>query len=558
MIICILVLFSAAASGQSRIDSLMHSYNTSLDDSLKIKAVLQLCPLMIDQQPDSLYSLLEAAITMADKDGLYEKKVRLLVQKGVLLDRLSNYLEVQKTLFSAKRLLDSIRPDIPEITYARQHITILNNLAIVYFHTGKLDDARETYIELIGYLDGMSDNIGLPDKREYYTASYLNLGSAYLAMNDYDQAETYFLKAMTYIDPDDNIGMATTLNNLGIIEKDRHNYVNSYDYLSRAVRLNWESGNMEGLLQAMNNLGNLYLMEGKYKVALDTLQRSLQLSRENKYLRSQVIALDLISSAYEELHDYREAYAYHKELKIMYDSLKNQENLRNITQLELQQRFEDKIRSEDAARKQEDLRRQKRDAIYLFITITSLLLLFILVMLYALQRSKLKRHRLEAEKDRLMRKGLELENDKLNLDLDYKNKELTTNVIYLTRTYEFISSIVEKLLKSRLTFSKENQKVIDDLVRELQSFSDRDTWKEFEVRFQEVHTHFYEKLNGKFPDLSANEKKLCAFLRLNMTTKEISAITYQSVNSITVARSRLRKKLGIDQDENLIAFLEKL
>jgi DNA-binding CsgD family transcriptional regulator len=73
-----------------------------------------------------------------------------------------------------------------------------------------------------------------------------------------------------------------------------------------------------------------------------------------------------------------------------------------------------------------------------------------------------------------------------------------------------------------------------------------------------VHNDFYDKLNEKFPNLSANEKRLCAFLRLNMSTKEISAITYQSINSITVARSRLRKKLELDSDENLISFLESI
>ncbi|NLO49679.1 MAG: hypothetical protein GX103_00750, partial [Bacteroidales bacterium] len=85
-----------------------------------------------------------------------------------------------------------------------------------------------------------------------------------------------------------------------------------------------------------------------------------------------------------------------------------------------------------------------------------------------------------------------------------------------------------------------------------------DVWTEFEVRCQQVHNDFYTKLNERFPNLSANEKRLSAFLRLNMSTKEISAITYQSPNSITVARSRLRKKLGLDTDENLISFLETL
>jgi DNA-binding CsgD family transcriptional regulator len=74
-----------------------------------------------------------------------------------------------------------------------------------------------------------------------------------------------------------------------------------------------------------------------------------------------------------------------------------------------------------------------------------------------------------------------------------------------------------------------------------------------------VHIEFYEKLQSKFPDLTTNERKLCAFLRLNMTTKEISAITNQSLNSIEMARHRLRKKLNIDNSQvNLTTFLMDL
>lgn len=130
--------------------------------------------------------------------------------------------------------------------------------------------------------------------------------------------------------------------------------------------------------------------------------------------------------------------------------------------------------------------------------------------------------------------------------------------MYMIRKNELITSVFEKLIQSKLLFKKENQKIIDEIIRDLQSSTDDDVWTEFEVRFQQVHNDFYTKLNERFPNLSANEKRLSAFLRLNMSTKEISAITYQSPNSITVARSRLRKKLGLDTDENLISFLETL
>ena len=77
---------------------------------------------------------------------------------------------------------------------------------------------------------------------------------------------------------------------------------------------------------------------------------------------------------------------------------------------------------------------------------------------------------------------------------------------------------------------------------------------------KKLHSHLpYNKtLNEKYPNLSQNEIRLCAFAKLNMTTKEIAAITYQSINSITVARYRLRKKLGLQQDENLHSFISEL
>ena len=92
-------------------------------------------------------------------------------------------------------------------------------------------------------------------------------------------------------------------------------------------------------------------------------------------------------------------------------------------------------------------------------------------------------------------------------------------------------------------------------IKELESDNTQKVWKEFEMRFQNVHNDFYKRLINKFPDLSPNELRLCAFLKLNLNTKEISSITHQSINSIDIARSRLRQKLGLSKEENLISFL---
>jgi DNA-binding CsgD family transcriptional regulator len=83
----------------------------------------------------------------------------------------------------------------------------------------------------------------------------------------------------------------------------------------------------------------------------------------------------------------------------------------------------------------------------------------------------------------------------------------------------------------------------------------KNSWNEFEHHFLKVHPNFYHSLQEKFPLLTANEKKICAFLKLNLKTKEISSITGQSVKSIEVARTRLRSKFNLATEENLNAFI---
>jgi len=119
-----------------------------------------------------------------------------------------------------------------------------------------------------------------------------------------------------------------------------------------------------------------------------------------------------------------------------------------------------------------------------------------------------------------------------------------------------ITNIVEKLVTLKSSLQEKNKNFIDEIISDLKSGTTDHIWNEFELRFNQIHSKFYHNLNIHFPTLSANEKKLCAFLKLNMTTKEISAISKQSKKSIEGARTRLRKKLKLtESDINLNEFL---
>jgi DNA-binding CsgD family transcriptional regulator len=229
------------------------------------------------------------------------------------------------------------------------------------------------------------------------------------------------------------------------------------------------------------------------------------------------------------------ALEYHELFKELSDSLINDNKIREITSLQLKYNYE-------KAEKEKEAEQQKVKFRYIIFSSTMLFGLIILGLLFGLSRSRNRR--------------IKLENDQLEKDMAIKNKELTTNVIYLLKKNELIDGITERLLKLKAQLKGENVDQLHRIILDLQSVSDKEVWSEFEYRFQSVHEEFYQTLQKKYPELSPAEIRLAAFLRLNMTTKEISSITGQSVNSLETARYRLRKKLGItNQEINLVNFL---
>ena len=235
------------------------------------------------------------------------------------------------------------------------------------------------------------------------------------------------------------------------------------------------------------------------------------------------------------LGNWQEALKYHEIFQQVSDTLINDNKIQELTRLQMQYEYE-KTEKDNLARQ------QKARLTYLILLATITAVSVILALLFFLSRSRAKR--------------ISLEKEKLEKDMIIKNKELTTNVIYLLQKNELINSITSRLLKLKENLKEENKQPVQKIIVDLQSITEKEVWEEFEYRFQNVHEEFYQNLKKKFPDLTPSEIKLAAFLRLNMNTKEIASITNQSVNSLETARYRLRKKLGItNQEVNLVNFL---
>jgi len=147
----------------------------------------------------------------------------------------------------------------------------------------------------------------------------------------------------------------------------------------------------------------------------------------------------------------------------------------------------------------------------------------------------------------------------LQTKLDGKNKEMVAYLMQLIKIKENNNKIISYLKANSKNFKKENTPVVNSMIADLRNNMNDDFWTEFNLRFKDVNQEFYQKLNDQYPDLTVNERRLCAFLYLDMSTKEVANITGQSVDSINLARTRLRRKLGLTSQKTPInTFLQNL
>jgi DNA-binding CsgD family transcriptional regulator len=175
---------------------------------------------------------------------------------------------------------------------------------------------------------------------------------------------------------------------------------------------------------------------------------------------------------------------------------------------------------------------------------------------YQEQQKELElKHQIELEKTE--KELIQLKNEKLETEIEFKNSELASSAMNLVQKKEFILKIKETLQH----LNKNEKESMDsvDLKKLLRSLSEEeklnDEWEQFSIHFNNVHGDFLIKLSEKYPTLKAHELKLSAYLRMNLTSKEIAQLMSISVRGVEISRYRLRKKLNIPTETNLFQFL---
>lgn len=552
------------------LDSLNLVLDQSVEDSERIKNLNLIANELRSKDRQKALEMSEKALILAIQTNDREGLAGALTTKGQLSEDADEFSGALNSYLEALDVYTDLKSE-PDI--AR-----LQSLAgSVYKTLGNYDKAVEHCLAGLKIYESLKDNVGIAqiyrimgsiykykgdyEKSLFYYFSglrlneelrnlsgtanaYNNIGIVYVMMNDIEKALSYYHRSLD-INIAEGIDNEAAINygNIGVAYLALGQLDSALYYISKRHATALQLNDKKGIAISLESFGDYYLKSGQYDKATECYMKVLQQSRSLGILETTKNTLLSLSDLYNEKGDYRTASSYYKAFINLRDSLLNQETLRRIEQIEMEYQY-------DKERQQHQIADQKKKIVRTVIFITLIFSVITLVLIYLMQNVKLKQKNLRE-------KALNLEKQQLQYEVGFKDKELFSKAIYLAEKNELINDITRRLNKV-LSDPKEKNNIIKDIIRDLKFNSNTHTWEEFEFIFLKVHPDFFNTLSKRYPELSPNERRLCAFLRLNLSTKDISNITHQSPHTLTVARTRLRKKLGIaNSGENLSAFLSQ-
>lgn len=474
-------------------------------------------------------SYLQEALTL-EKELSDTTLIKLYRSAGLTYKDQESYYMAMNYYYKELELLEKHNPT--------ESFFALNNIGGCYYLLGDRIKAREFWEKsIIGYETYLRKNKNITGNKEG-SLIYNNLAVIEKEEGNYAKA-LEMLKAFK----SQNVLLKDTLNIIMAQENLADVYMKLNEkntaiaeihiglYLAKKINSPYD------LSSLYKNLGEIYLSSSESKdSALFYLKSAYELSENHGFIDLKLASAEQLVSLYENEMNYKEALQYLHTAKSLSEESIGNENTKRVSRLESE--FNEKMKQNEL------IQLQKRRETYFTIGIILLLFLStIAFLMFQLQKSKTQKRAAE--------------NELLAKLLEEKNKELASNAIQIIQSSEIIESTHKELKQLKGRSDSPTNKILSKIISDLRSGTQAFNKNEFEKLFMETDGDFYKRLLEKYPNLTKNELRLCAFLRLNFSSKEISAITQQSPHSIVVARSRLRKKISLDENTSLTNFMMK-
>lgn len=383
------------------------------------------------------------------------------------------------------------------------------------------------------------------------------LGSCYEKEGEYLEALKYQKESLELFEKlNDKKGVAVVNENIGSIYEDLEQYDLAYKYFKKAAEY-FENVNGSERINVLNNLGDINRKTGNYPDALEYTLKAYNLAIEAQDMYQLKSAHKDLSKTYEFMGDHKNAFDHLLESERINESLISSQNINQLNTLQVVYETKQKEAQINLLLQQKEISQANQDLLLVSLVAT----VFIAIILFLYFRRKRKENsKIQEYKQRMLKAELEkkaFEEKNLQDEVDVKTSALSRYSLHLSQKNKILSDLSFRLTnianRKNIDVNANIKKIVKEINFDLKQERE---WDEFNNFFTEIHPNFIKKLSSLSEEnLSPAELRLGMLLRLNLSSKEIASILRVTPDSVRVARYRLRKKLPIDQKEELVNFM---
>ena len=460
--------------------------------------------------------------------------------------------------------------------YGKKKITsdVLLDMGRIYYYSKNPENSLKYYKKSLEIAQSIKDTVRI-------AKIYSWIGYAYSQKNNYKLSLEYHQKALeTAKTTGVKSAIAIYTSSVGDSYIEFKQYKNALDYILKANRLFEKIEHMEGYAWTLMSSATCYYMLGDFEKTILNSEKSLEISKKYKYLQICEKASKNLYLAYKFKNKNNKALFYLELQNTYRDSLFNKGKLSKIAEIQTKYEIEKTVMQKEILQNEIDINYQKlrvekyQNRILYALIIIFIIIAFLIFYFLRLKNNSLKQKNEIYRKEKLLKekqteikktqqdlieaelKNTKLEKKNLKDELDFKNKELTNFALHLTQKNDFLDEFKNEFKTIK---KKYKEKDINSLYIRLNQMMQIDTEREkFQIHVEEVHQSFFHTLEKKYQNLTKGDKRLLALLMMNLSSKEIAGIINISPSSVNTKRYRLRKKLNIDSDENLIEFVKNI
>ena len=385
------------------------------------------------------------------------------------------------------------------------------------------------------------------------SGSLNNIGAIYMALGYNDEAETTLRRYLELCKTMNNYrGEAGAYSNLGKIAKDQGDLDSGLVYYTKAFNLFESLGDKVNTGLVSINIGYIQLSKGQAEKATSSFNTALKYAELQQSLDHQKRIHNGLSEAYFETRDFEKAYAHEQKLSEIKDTLFYKGLEKEIAfyqeKYEAEKR-EGKISDLEAkvAKDQLKVEESKR----LRNTAIGIAVLFICLSLFLFLLYRFRK-RIHAQEQVILSK----EKEEIERKIELKNRELSAFATHSIQKNEMLNKLLEKLSKLR---EKDSLTDVIEMERLMKKSINIDAdWDTYKRHFLGVYPGFFDHLSQEYPSLSPNDLRVCAYIRMNLATKEIATLMNIAPKSVRMNKYRLKKKLALDESQDIHTFLTSL